>query len=337
MNSDFKDYIKLAYEDRLDKESTIEALKLIMSGEINEIQISSFLSLLQKSGIKSHHVIGALKVMKAKMTSVKSPTGSMDTCGTGGDGKNSLNISTATAFVLAAYGIPIAKHGNRALTSKCGSADVLQALNINVDMNISKIEHCLNEIGICFMFAPNHHPAMKHVGKVRQMLGIRTIFNMLGPLLNPANVKKQIVGVYSREVFDIYREVFESEQKNVCLISGYDGNDEISLDGNNLIFTSKDGIFNFDPKCIGLAKTVNKEITGKDANFNANRILEIFDGKKDSFYNAVCINSAFGIILNEEIELNEVNIKKALHESKLVVDSKKPLNLIKLLSEFTRS
>ena len=285
MNSDFKDFIKLAYEDRLDKELTIEAFKLIMSGEINEIQISSFLSLLQKSGIKAHHVIGALKVMKSKMTPVKSPIGSMDTCGTGGDGKNSLNISTATAFVLAAYGIPIAKHGNRALTSKCGSADVLQALNINVDMNISKIEHCLNEIGICFMFAPNHHPAMKHVGKVRQMLGIRTIFNMLGPLLNPANVKKQIVGVYSREVFDIYREVFESEKKKVCLISGYEGN----------------------------------------------------DGKKDSFYNAVCINSAFGIILNDEIELNEANIKKALHESKLVIDSKKPLNLIKRLSEFTES
>ena len=129
------------------------------------------------------------------MISIQSPHSSMDTCGTGGDGKNSLNISTATAFVLAAYGIPIAKHGNRALTSNC-SADVLKELKINVDMDTNRLENCLTEVGICFMFAPNHHPAMKYVGQVRQQLGIKTIFNLLGPLLNPANVKNQIVGVF---------------------------------------------------------------------------------------------------------------------------------------------
>ena len=153
--TDFKEFIKLAYEDSLDFKSTKKAFMQIMNGEISEIQISSFISLLQKSGVKSHHVIAALEVMRKKMLSINVPSNTMDTCGTGGDGKNSLNISTATAFVLAASGIPIAKHGNRALTSKCGSADVLKALNINVDMETSKLEDCLRNIGICFLFAPN--------------------------------------------------------------------------------------------------------------------------------------------------------------------------------------
>ena len=209
--TDFKEFNQLAYEDSLDLNSTKKAFMQIMNGEISEIQISSFISLLQKSGVKSHHVIAALEVMRKKMLSINAPLNTMDTCGTGGDGKNSLNISTATAFVLAAYGIPIAKHGNRALTSNCGSADVLQALQINVNVETNKLEDSLEKIGICFMFAPNHHPAMKYVGHVRQQLGIRTIFNMLGPLLNPANVRNQVVGVYSKEVFNIYKNVFENK------------------------------------------------------------------------------------------------------------------------------
>ena len=337
MNQKFKIYIKHAYDNTLDLKLTKDAFKLIMSGKINDTQISSFLSLLQRSGIQPHHIIGALDVMRAKMNVVKSPKKSMDTCGTGGDGKNSLNVSTATAFVLAACGIPIAKHGNRALTSKCGSADVLKALKINIDMNISKIESCLKKIGICFMFAPNHHPAMKYVGNVRQQLGIRTIFNMLGPLLNPAKVRNQIVGVYSKDVFEIYKKIFEKENKNVCLISGFDGNDEISLDGSNLLFTRKNGEFNFDPRDLDLPKTIKKEIIGKNAEFNANRILEIFSGKKDSFYYTVCINSVFGIILNNSEKINKNNIYKAMKKVEKTIKGQEPLRMIRKLSEFTNS
>ena len=337
MNQKFKIYIKHAYDNTLDLKLTKDAFKLIMSGKINDTQISSFLSLLQRSGIQPHHIIGALDVMRAKMNIVKSPKKSMDTCGTGGDGKNSLNVSTATAFVLAACGIPIAKHGNRALTSKCGSADVLKALKINIDMNIPKIESCLKKIGICFMFAPNHHPAMKYVANVRQQLGIRTIFNMLGPLLNPAKVRNQIVGVYSKDVFEIYKKIFEKENKNVCLISGFDGNDEISLDGSNLLFTRKNGEFNFDPRDLDLPKTIKKEIIGKNAEFNANRILEIFSGKKDSFYYTVCINSVFGIILNNSEKINKNNIYKAMKKVEKTIKSQEPLRMIRKLSEFTNS
>ena len=236
---------------------------------------------------------------------------------------------------MAASGIPIAKHGNRALTSKCGSADVLKALKINVDMETSKLEDCLRNTGICFMFAPNHHPAMKHVAQVRQLLGFRTIFNMLGPLLNPANVRNQIVGVYSKEVFDIYKDVFEKEDKNICLIAGHDGNDEISLSGINLIFTNKNGIMQFDPKILDCPKMIDDEIKGSDAIFNADRIIEIFKGKKDTFYNTVCANATFGILINQSEDFNEKNILKAFNEVQLIIGSGEPLRIIEQLSKFT--
>ena len=206
---------------------------------------------------------------------------------------------------------------------------------INIDMDTNKLEECLKDVGICFMFAPNHHPAMKYVGEVRLQLGIRTIFNMLGPLLNPAKVRNQIVGVYSKEVFDIYKEVLEIDKKNVCLIAGYDGNDEISLEGNNLIYTTSNGEFTFDPYEIDIPRPINEEISGKDAKFNADRILEIFNNKKDSFYNAVCINAAFGIILNKNEEFNKNNINHAFKEAESTIKSAKPLDTIKKLSNFT--
>ncbi len=336
MNIEFKTFIDLALNDKLDLESTSKAFNLIMNGSVSDIQISSFLSILQKSGINADHIIGAIEVMRSKMISIDAPANSMDTCGTGGDGKNSLNISTATAFVLSSHGIPIAKHGNRALTSKCGSADVLTALGVNIDMSTLKLEDCLNEIGLCFMFAPNHHPAMKYVGPVRQQLGIRTIFNMLGPLLNPASVKTQLVGVYSKDVFNIYKDIFsKNKNKNACIISGYNGNDEISLEGENLIYSTLTGVIKFDPASIDLPRPISNEILGKDAKYNANRIIEIFNGKDDTFFNSVCINSAFGLLAHGNHELNETNIQKAYQKASDLIKSGSPLNQINKLIKFT--
>ena len=195
MNSKLKNLNLKQISGDLNPEEVNEAMELIMTGKANDVEIGSFLTALQIRGIKSDHLKTAVNVMLPKMIPVETEFDCMDTCGTGGDGKFSLNISTATAFVLAAHNIKIAKHGNRALSSKCGSADVLASLGFNVDMQVDKINKCIDEVGICFMFAPNHHPAMKNVGPVRQELGFRTIFNMLGPLLNPAKVKKQVVGV----------------------------------------------------------------------------------------------------------------------------------------------
>ena len=222
--------------------------------------------------------------MIPKMVPVETEFDCMDTCGTGGDGKFSLNISTATAFVLAAHGIKIAKHGNRALSSKCGSADVLASLGVNVDMQVDKISKCIDEIGICFMFAPNHHPAMKNVGPVRQELGFRTIFNMLGPLLNPAKVKKQVVGVYSKEVYEIYCEYFKNKKDTqVTIVHGCNGMDEVSTEGENFIYSSNYGEVLFDPIKIGIKRPIQKELAGNDKDYNALRIRELFDGNKDHF------------------------------------------------------
>ena len=186
------------------------------------------------------------------------------------------------------------------------------------------------------MFAPNHHPAMKYVGPVRQQLGIRTIFNMLGPLLNPADVKTQLVGVYSKEVFKIYKDIFSmNDNKNACIVSGYNGNDEISLEGENTIFTKQTGEIKFDPASIGLPRPINNEILGKDAKYNANRIIEIFNGKNDSFYKSVCINTAFGLLAYESCELNDANILKAYQKSSDLIKSGGPLNQINRLIEFT--
>ena len=170
MNNNLKDFIQFAFDNNLNRENTSQAFNIIMSGESSDAQISAFLIALQKNGVNEDHVLGALDVMQDKMIKVNIPNNSIDTCGTGGDGIGSLNVSTATAFVVAAANIPIAKHGNKALTSKCGSADVLQALNIKLISDPIDLEKCINEIGICFMFAPNHHPAMQYVGKVRHCL-----------------------------------------------------------------------------------------------------------------------------------------------------------------------
>ena len=234
MSEKLKKFIPLAFDGNLTRQHTCEAFEIIMSGDALEGQIGAFLIALQKSGINSEHVLGAMEVMQQKMLPIKIPKKSIDTCGTGGDGKSSLNISTAISFVLAANNLTVAKHGNKALTSKCGSADVLSALGINIDMPIELIEDCLKKVGICFMFAPNHHPAMKYVGPVRQQIGVRTIFNILGPLLNPGNVDNQIIGVFSMDILNIYKEVFDKRnEKNAFIIYGYEGMDEISTKGEN--------------------------------------------------------------------------------------------------------
>ena len=322
MNEELKKIIPLAFNGQLNQEKTSEAFEIIMSGHATDGQIGAFLMALQKSGITSQHVLGAISVMQNKMIKVKIPSNSIDTCGTGGDGKSTLNVSTAMAFVIAAHNIPVAKHGNKALTSKCGSADVLNSLGININMHTDLLESCLKKIGICFMFAPNHHPAMRYVGPVRQQIGVRTIFNMLGPLLNPGGVNKQIIGVFSKDVLKIYKDIFgQTSGKNTFIIYGFDGMDEISTEGSNLIFSNKFGESNFDPKDLKISRPNVNELKGQNPEYNANRIREIFTGKKDSFYDLVCINSAFAFLLDAVKEPNQKNIMEYYELSKTIIDN----------------
>ena len=331
-------YTELAKENDLSEHDTSAAFNIIMDGKSELDDLILFLETLNNNGINQNHVLGAVNIMRQKMISVDIPLESIDTCGTGGDGKFSLNISTAVAFVLSALGIPVAKHGNRSITSNCGSADVLRALGINIDMHTDKISECIEKTGICFMFAPNHHPAMKHVAEARQILGkkgVKTIFNMLGPLLNPGNVKKQIIGVFSSEIQKIYKEVFnKSSDREAFIVYGADGMDEISTEGNNKI-AHKDNFFDFDPFELEIKRPNVIELTGENPEFNASRIIDIFSGKKDSFYDIVSINAALGLVLDRNLELNNKNISICLNDIDTVMNDGTALNKIEQLKMFT--
>jgi len=331
-------YTELAKENDLSEHDTSAAFNIIMDGKSELDDLILFLETLNNNGINQNHVLGAVNIMRQKMISVDIPLESIDTCGTGGDGKFSLNISTAVAFVLSALGIPVAKHGNRSITSNCGSADVLRALGINIDMHTDKISECIEKTGICFMFAPNHHPAMKHVAEARQILGkkgVKTIFNMLGPLLNPGNVKKQIIGVFSSEIQKIYKEVFnKSSDREAFIVYGADGMDEISTEGNNKI-AYKDNFFDFDPFELEIKRPNIIELTGENPEFNASRIIDIFSGKKDSFYDIVSINAALGLVLDRNLELNNENISICLNDIGTVMNDGTALDKIEQLKMFT--
>ena len=331
-------YTELAKENDLSEHDTSAAFNIIMDGKSELDDLILFLETLNNNGINQNHVLGAVNIMRQKMISVDIPLESIDTCGTGGDGKFSLNISTAVAFVLSALGIPVAKHGNRSITSNCGSADVLRALGINIDMHTDKISECIEKTGICFMFAPNHHPAMKHVAEARQILGkkgVKTIFNMLGPLLNPGNVKKQIIGVFSSEIQKIYKEVFnKSSDREAFIVYGADGMDEISTEGNNKI-AHKDNFFDFDPFELEIKRPNVIELTGENPEFNASRIIDIFSGKKDSFYDIVSINAALGLVLDRNLELNNKNISICLNDVGTAMNDGTALDKIEQLKKFT--
>ena len=331
-------YTELAKENDLSEQDTSAAFNIIMDGKSELDDLILFLETLNNNGINQNHVLGAVNIMRQKMIAVDIPLESIDTCGTGGDGKFSLNISTAVAFVLSALGIPVAKHGNRSITSNCGSADVLRALGINIDMQTDKISECIEKTGICFMFAPNHHPAMKHVAEARQILGkkgVKTIFNMLGPLLNPGNVKKQIIGVFSSEIQKIYKEVFnKSSDREAFIVYGADGMDEISTEGNNKI-AYKDNFFDFDPFELEIKRPNVIELTGENPKFNASRIIDIFSGKKDSFYDIVSINAALGLVLDRNLELNNKNISICLNDIGTVMNDGTALDKIEQLKMFT--
>ena len=338
MNLDLKNINSKQISSDLTPQEINDAMEVIMTGKASDVEIGSFLTALQIRGISSNHLESAINVMIPKMVPVETKFDCMDTCGTGGDGKFSLNISTATAFVLAANDIKIAKHGNRALSSKCGSADVLASLGVNVDMQPDKLNKCIDEVGICFMFAPNHHPAMKNVGLVRQELGFRTIFNMLGPLLNPGKVKKQVVGVYSKEVYKIYCEYFKNKKDaQATIVHGCNGMDEVSTEGENLIYSTSYGEVLFDPIKIGIKRPIQKELIGNDRDYNALRIRELFGGKKDSFYDIVCVNAALGILLSEDTNLSDENLKTAFDRCAKIIDDGVPLKVLDNLVKYSNS
>ena len=279
------------------------AFELLMTGQANEDQIYDFLTLLSDKGEVSDEIAGGVYVLREKSKRVK-VTDCVDTCGTGGDGMNTLNISTASALLLASMGTKVAKHGNKAVSSKCGSGDVLEALNVKINLEPSDIEKEINDNNFGFMFAPNYHSAMRFVGPVRKKIGKRTIFNMIGPLSNPALVDRQVVGVFDKKLLKIFAEGLKNLNiKFAWIVNSEDGLDEISPYAKTNVIQLKNGEISeiiIDPLELNINAEKFENLIGDDANYNASKIIEIFKGKDNDFSKAVCLNAAAGLIVNEK-------------------------------------
>ena len=299
---------KLKNKENLSLNESIEVFEILMEGKANDQEIFDFLTFLSDKGEVSSEIAGGVSVLRNKAKRVNIDN-SIDTCGTGGDGKNTLNISTASALLLASMGVKVAKHGNKAVSSKCGSADVLEALSININLEPKEIEEQINKNYFAFMFAPNYHSAMKYVGPTRKKIGKRTIFNLIGPLSSPALVKRQVVGVFDKKLLSVFAHALKDLNiKFAWIVNSDDGLDEISPYDKTNVVQLKNGEITemiINPKELNINAEKFDKIVGNDAKFNSERIIDIFKGEDNDFSKAVSLNAAAGLIVSE----NETNFK----------------------------
>ena len=294
---------KLKNKQDLSFNESKDAFELIMLGKASNDEMFNFLTLLSSKGEVSDEIAGGVYVLRDKSKRVDAKD-CVDTCGTGGDGMNTLNISTASALLLASMGIKVAKHGNKAVSSKCGSGDVLEALNIKIDLEPKAIEEQISKNNFGFMFAPNYHSAMRFVGPTRKKIGKRTIFNMIGPLSSPALVERQVVGVYDKRLLKIFAKALKSLNiKFAWIVNSEDGLDEISPYAKTNIIQLKDGKiseFIIDPKELNINANKFEDLLGDNAEFNASKMIDIFKGQDNDFSKAVCLNAAAGLIVADK-------------------------------------
>ena len=294
---------KLKNKHDLSFEESKNAFEILMDGKASDDEIFDFLTLLSSKGEISDEIAGGVYVLrnKSKRVNVKD---CIDTCGTGGDGMNTLNISTASALLLSSMGIKVAKHGNKAVSSKCGSGDVLEALNIKIDLEPKDIEEQIKKNNFGFMFAPNYHSAMRFVGPTRKKIGKRTIFNMIGPLSSPALVDRQVVGVFDKKLLKIFASALNNLNiKFAWIVNSEDGLDEISPYSKTNVVQLKNGEISeilIDPIKLNIGANKFENLLGDDAKFNANKMLDIFKGEDNDFSKAVCLNAAAGLIVSEK-------------------------------------
>ena len=294
---------KLRNNQNLSFTESKEAFKILMEGKALDEEIFDFLTLLSAKGEVSEEIAGGVYVLrkKSKRVNVKD---CVDTCGTGGDGMNTLNISTASALLLSSMGIKVAKHGNKAVSSKCGSGDVLEALDIKIDLEPKDIEEQINKNNFGFMFAPNYHSAMRFVGPTRKKIGKRTIFNMIGPLSSPALVDRQVVGVFDKSLLKIFADALRNLNiRYAWIVNSEDGLDEISPYAKTNVVQLRNGKISeiiIDPKELNIRANKFDDLLGDDAQFNASKMLAIFKGEDNDFSKAVCLNAAAGLMVTEK-------------------------------------
>ncbi|MDC1112288.1 anthranilate phosphoribosyltransferase [Candidatus Pelagibacter sp.] len=299
-----KQYIdKIKAKQDLSFEESKAAFEMLMEGKANDQEIFNFLTLLSAKGEASDEIAGGVYVLRNKSKRVSVDDYCIDTCGTGGDGMNTLNISTASALLLASMGFKVAKHGNKAVSSKCGSADILEALKIKINLEPKDVETQINKNNFGFMFAPNYHSAMRFVGPTRKKIGKRTIFNMIGPLSNPALVKRQVIGVFDQKLLKIFANALNNlDIKFAWIVNSEDGLDEISPYAKTNVIQLKDNKISeivIDPKELNINADKFDNLVGDDAKFNADKMINIFKGEDNDFSKAVCLNAAAGLIVNE--------------------------------------
>ena len=296
---------KLKNKQDLTFEESKTAFEILMTGKASDDEIFSFLTLLSEKGEVSDEIAGGVFVLREKSKRVN-VSDCIDTCGTGGDGMNTLNISTASALLLASMGTKVAKHGNKAVSSKCGSGDVLEALKIKIDLEPEDIEKEINTNNFGFMFAPNYHSAMRFVGPVRKKIGKRTIFNMIGPLSNPALVERQVVGVFDKKLLKIFANALNNLNiKFAWIVNSEDGLDEISPYAKTNIVQLKDKNITeiiIDPKELNINADKFENLVGGESKFNAKKMIDIFKGEDNDFSKAVCLNAAAGLVVSGKYE-----------------------------------
>jgi len=334
----FKELLnKVVIGENLKEKEACWAMNEIMQGKVTAAQIASFLTALRIKGETVEEITGCAIAMRKNAISIKDTFPlTVDTCGTGGDCKGTFNISTVTAFVVAGAGIRVAKHGNRGVSSKSRSADVLEALGVNIDLSPDQVEKCLEEVGIAFLFASVFHPAMRYALEPRREIGFRTIFNLLGPLTNPAKVKYQVLGVYSSELTEVMaRALHGLGVRNAMVVHGEDGMDEISINSSTKITRLKNAeieTFYLEPEELGLSRYLLEDIKGGDALFNANIALNILNGDKGPHREIVLMNAAAALVVCEVVN----GMREGMKMVAQVIDSKAALKKLEDLREYTK-
>ena len=337
MSDAMKPLIYAASEGPLSRSQAEQAFELLFDGQATPAQIGGLLMALRARGEAVSEYAAAAAVMRAKCTAVTAPEGAMDIVGTGGDGMGTLNISTATAFVVAGAGVPVAKHGNRNLSSKSGAADALTEMGINVMVGPDVVERAIAEAGIGFMMAPMHHPAMKHVMPVRQELGSKTIFNILGPLTNPAGVKRQLTGAFAIDlIFPMAETLKELGSEKAWLVHGGDGTDEISISAPTQVAVLEDGKIRgreVHPEDAGLPVHPFRDILGGTPAENAQAFRDLLDGAKSAYRDAVLLNAAAALVVADKV----ADLKAGVEMAAESIDSGSARARVEALARITQA
>jgi anthranilate phosphoribosyltransferase len=322
--------------ETLNRKEMYSVLNGITSGSYTQAQIGSFLMGLAQRGESVEEIIGAVGFLKDRVEPVFAPEGSIDCCGTGGDAIGTYNISTAAALVVAACGVPVAKHGNRAASSKSGAADVLEALDVNLEISRERCEDALAQFNFCFLMAPHHHNVLKPLSALRKELGFRTIFNLLGPLANPANTKRQLIGVYDKKLLHVFAEVLRAlGAEKAMIVHGSDGLDEITLTGSTFCVMLENGSITereIVPANFGFEAILAGDILGGDANENANALSNLLQGRLSSYRNIVIANAAAALMVAGKAD----TLLEGCDLAARAIDSGAAISVLNDYKDFTR-